>query len=292
MTTDNAGGSFTSPAITVRVDNTAPTGSVTAPAAGANLRGTVGLTSDSADGGSGVATVQFQRSPAGAGSWTNQAASWNTTLLTDGLYDLRVVTTDNAGGSFTSTRDHRPRRQHRADRLGHRAGERRRDRRAAGDADEQLGRPSSRWLSFRRRHRPLRAASRRRWRLDRDALDAGIRLRARTRSPDGSYELRVTTTDLAGNSFTSSTITVLVDHTAPVTSASAVARHPSNAPVTVTFSADDGTGSGVAQTSYRVDGGSIVAAHRSSSPRRAATRTTARTWSSSSPPTTSATPRR
>ena len=49
-----------------------------------------------------MATVQFQRSPAGAGSWTNQAATWNTTLLSDGLYDLRVVTTDNAGGSFTS----------------------------------------------------------------------------------------------------------------------------------------------------------------------------------------------
>ena len=46
--------------------------------------------------------MQFQRSPAGAGTWTNQAASWNTTLQADGLYDLRVVTTDNAGNSFTS----------------------------------------------------------------------------------------------------------------------------------------------------------------------------------------------
>ena len=143
MTTDNAGGSFTSPAITVRVDNTDPTGSVTAPAAGANLRGTVGLASDSADSGSGVATVQFQRSPAGAGSWTNQAASWNTTLLTDGLYDLRVVTTDNAGGSFTS-----PAITVRVDNTAptgsdHRAGERRRDRRAGRDADERLRRPSS-----------------------------------------------------------------------------------------------------------------------------------------------------
>ena len=61
------------------------------------------LTSNSADaGGSGVATVQFQRSPIGAGTWTNQAASWNTTLQADGQYDLRVVTTDNAGNSFTS----------------------------------------------------------------------------------------------------------------------------------------------------------------------------------------------
>ena len=69
---------------------------------GANVRGTIALTSNSADAGSGVATVQFQRSPAGAGTWTNQAASWNTTLQADGQYDLRVVTTDNAGNAFTS----------------------------------------------------------------------------------------------------------------------------------------------------------------------------------------------
>ena len=51
---------------------------------------------------SGVATVQFQRSPAGAGTWTNQAASLDTTTVADGQYDLRVITTDNAGNAFTS----------------------------------------------------------------------------------------------------------------------------------------------------------------------------------------------
>ena len=103
MTTDNAGNSFTSATITVLVDNTNPTGSVTNPVAAADIRGTVVLASNSADvGGSGVDTVQFQRSPAGAGTWTNQAASWNTTLQADGQYDLRVVTTDFAGNSVTS----------------------------------------------------------------------------------------------------------------------------------------------------------------------------------------------
>ena len=103
VTTDNAGNSHTSATITVRVDNTNPTGSITAPADSANVRGTVGLTSNSADaGGSGVATVQFQRSPIGAGTWTNQAASWDTTAQADGQYDLRVVTTDNAGNTHTS----------------------------------------------------------------------------------------------------------------------------------------------------------------------------------------------
>ena len=104
FTTDSAGNAEATPAtVQVRVDNTLPTGTVTSPADSAAIRGTVALTSNSADaGGSGVDTVQFQRSPAGAGTWTNQAASWNTTAQTDGQYDLRVVTTDNAGNAFTS----------------------------------------------------------------------------------------------------------------------------------------------------------------------------------------------
>jgi len=65
----------------------------------------------SADPGSGVANAQFQRSPAGAGTWTNIGAAdttspysvnWDTTAVADGLYDLRVITTDNVGNSFTS----------------------------------------------------------------------------------------------------------------------------------------------------------------------------------------------
>ena len=108
-----AGNSFTSALVTnVRVDNTNPTGSITAPAASANVGGAaVTVSSNSADGGSGVANAQFQRSPAGAGVWTNIGAAdttspysvaWDTTALADGLYDLRVITTDNAGGTFTS----------------------------------------------------------------------------------------------------------------------------------------------------------------------------------------------
>ena len=84
------------------VDATAPTGLTMAPSNGAAVGGTVVLASDSADAGSGVATVAFQRSPAGAGTWTAQAASWEITAQADGDYDLRVVTTDNAGNAFTS----------------------------------------------------------------------------------------------------------------------------------------------------------------------------------------------
>jgi len=91
------------------VDNTIPTGNLTAPIAGF-LNGTVTLKSDSSDTGSGVASVSFQRSPAGQNTWAEigadttspYSASWDTTAGLDGSYDLRVVTTDKAGNSLTS----------------------------------------------------------------------------------------------------------------------------------------------------------------------------------------------
>ncbi len=256
-TTDLAGNSFTSTPVTIRVDNTLPTGAVTGPAAGANVRGTVGLTSDSADplvnsSASGVATVQFQRSPAGAGSWTNQAASFDTTSVSDGQYDLRVTTTDLAGNSFTSSPitirvdNTLPTGSITAPANG-----------------AEIGVP------------PVTLTSN-----SADAGGSGVGSVVFERSPagagtwtatgsswntasgpdavaDGSYDLRVKTTDNAGNVFTSALITVLVDHTAPTTTASLAPGTPSNAPVTVSFSANDGAGSGVSVISHRVDGGSL-----------------------------------
>ena len=252
-TTDNAGNAFTSAAITIRVDNTLPTGAVTAPAAGTNVRGTIALTSSSADTGSGVATVQFQRSPAGAGSWTNQAASFDTTTVADGLYDLRVTTTDNAGNAFTSAA------------ITIRVDNTLPTGAVTAPANgAEIGVP------------PIVLAS-----DSADAGGSGVASVVFERSPagagtwsataaswntasgpdavaDGSYDLRVKTTDNAGNVFTSPAITVLVDHTAPTTSASLAPGSPSNAPVTVSFSANDGAGSGVSTVSYRVDGGSLL----------------------------------
>ncbi len=251
-TTDNAGNTFTSAATTIRVDNTLPTGSVTAPAGGANVRGTIALTSDSADTGSGVATVQYQRSPAGAGTWTNQANSFDTTTVADGLHDLRVTTTDNAGNTFTSAATT-----------------------VRVDNTNPTGSVTAPLSGAEIGVAPVSLTSN-----SADAGGSGVASVAFERSPagagtwtatppswntasgpdavpDGSYDLRVKTTDNAGNVFTSATITVLVDHTAPATSASLAPGTPSNAPVTVSFSAADGAGSGVSVISYRVDGGSL-----------------------------------
>ena len=95
----------------LKVDTTPPTGSITAPTAGATVSGSaVAVSSNSADSGSGVASAQFQYSAHGANSWTTigtdtsspYSVSWNTTSLSSGSYDLRVITTDVAGNSTTS----------------------------------------------------------------------------------------------------------------------------------------------------------------------------------------------
>ncbi|HSE80444.1 MAG TPA: Ig-like domain-containing protein, partial [Gaiellaceae bacterium] len=101
VVTDNAGNSSPSAVVEDRVvDNTAPGATMNDP--GAHLRGTVSLTADASDAGSGVDAVSFERSPAGAGDWTAVATSWDTTGVADGLYDLRVTVTDNAGNSTVS----------------------------------------------------------------------------------------------------------------------------------------------------------------------------------------------
>lgn len=106
--TDNAGLVTSSIVTPIHIDNTAPTAATTDP--GANLSGTVTVNATGTDGYSGVAHVQIQRSPAGAGTWTTictdststYSCDWNTTGVADGLYDLRSITTDVAGNTAIS----------------------------------------------------------------------------------------------------------------------------------------------------------------------------------------------
>ena len=109
--TDDVGNAETPSTRTFHVDATDPTGSLTAPADGAFVTGTLAVSSDSADGSSGVDTAEFQRRPAGGGAWTTidtdanapYSVNWDTTALADGDYDLRALTTDAAGNTYTST---------------------------------------------------------------------------------------------------------------------------------------------------------------------------------------------
>jgi hypothetical protein len=84
----------------VRTDFTPPNAELVDP--GAVLRGTVDLAANMSDSASGIASVTFQASPAGMDQWTDVAASWDTTSVADGLFDLRVVVTDQAGNATVS----------------------------------------------------------------------------------------------------------------------------------------------------------------------------------------------
>jgi chitinase len=106
---DVAGNSSTNSTVSNRrIDNVAPTVSLTDP--GANLRGTVTLDATASDGG-GILNVRFQRSPATLNIWTDictdatspYSCSFDTTVPGDGLYDLRALATDNASRTATST---------------------------------------------------------------------------------------------------------------------------------------------------------------------------------------------
>ena len=97
----------TSATVTVTVNNpdsVAPTVSMTAPAGGATVSGTVTLSATASDN-VGVVGVQFKRGTTNIGAEDTTApysVSWNTTSLSNGSYTLTAVARDQAGNTTTS----------------------------------------------------------------------------------------------------------------------------------------------------------------------------------------------
>ncbi len=86
-------------------DTTAPTVSITAPANGATISGTLAITADAADNVA-VAGVQFLLGGANLGAEDTAppySLSWDTTTVADGAYQLTAVARDGAGNTTTST---------------------------------------------------------------------------------------------------------------------------------------------------------------------------------------------
>ena len=112
---DNAGNVTLSTAQNVRIDNTAPTVSFVSGATNGIVRGTISPTATASDTPSTVANVAFQYSPTGANTWTTFTTdsvasggntyngSLNSTLVADGVYDMRALATDNAGNQTAVT---------------------------------------------------------------------------------------------------------------------------------------------------------------------------------------------
>src|SRR5207237_889729 len=101
---DAAGNRTTSNAVTVAVDNTAPTASITAPANGAFLTGTISVSATASDN-VGVAGVQFQLDGVNLGAELMSppySVAWNTTTATNGSHTLTAIARDAAGNRATS----------------------------------------------------------------------------------------------------------------------------------------------------------------------------------------------
>ena len=103
---DTAGNSTTSAGDSVTVSNAAapPIVSITLPASGATVSGTMTVTAN-ATSSIGVASVQFQLDGANVGSPVTVAPysySWDTTKSSNGTHTLKAVAKDTAGNSTTS----------------------------------------------------------------------------------------------------------------------------------------------------------------------------------------------
>ena len=100
---DNVGNVSAPVTATAKVDLDNP--SVTLADPGTPVAGVVSLSANASDPSTGVQQVVFERSPAGASTWTAigtdtsapYTASWNTGAVADGFYDLRAVATDILG---------------------------------------------------------------------------------------------------------------------------------------------------------------------------------------------------
>ena len=107
VATDASGNHGMSPVVTIRVDNTAPAGSLTAPTARPDGRRARRRSRRArATAGSGISSVRFEWRAAG-GTWAEVATvtsapystTWDPTGQLSGAYELRAIVTDAAGNA-------------------------------------------------------------------------------------------------------------------------------------------------------------------------------------------------
>ena len=219
---------------------------------GSPLRSTVPL-SATATSDRALVSVTFQRSPAGAGTWTTICAptaapytcSWDSTGASDGLYDLRAVALDASGYSKTST-----------------VASRRVDNTAPATsvtaATPLTGTATvsatatdggSGVISVAFEARPSSGGS---WTPICTTAAPPTPALGHTAVADGAWDVRATATDGAGNTSSSTTANRIVDNTSPTITLDRP-RHALGATVTLASTTGDGAGSGVGRCSTSTD---------------------------------------
>ncbi|MES2694824.1 MAG: Ig-like domain-containing protein, partial [Verrucomicrobiota bacterium] len=104
---DVAGNTTTATAVSVTVDNLAPTVALTTPGAAAVLRGsTVAINATASDATTGIAGVQFRLDGANLSAEDTSPAYgivWDTTIASNGSHTLSAIARDGAGNTTTAT---------------------------------------------------------------------------------------------------------------------------------------------------------------------------------------------
>lgn len=218
---------------------------------GTPLRSAVAL-SATASSDRSLVSVTFQRSPAGAGTWTTICAptaapytcSWSTTGVTDGLYDLRAVALDASGYSKASTVASR-----RVDNTAPAT--------AVSAATPLTGTPTvsatatdggSGVLSVAFDARPSSGGA---WTpICTDGTAPYSCAWNTTGVADGAWDVRATTTDNAGNTSSATTTNRIVDNTAPTITLTNPGT-PLAGTVALGSTTADGAGSGVTSVLYQ-----------------------------------------
>src|SRR5206468_7552907 len=101
---DAAGNTTTSAAVSVTVDNSLPTISISSPAPGASVAGTVTVSASATDN-VGVVGVQFKLDGVNLGGEVTTApfaVSWTSTTASNGSHSVTAVARDAAGNTATS----------------------------------------------------------------------------------------------------------------------------------------------------------------------------------------------
>ena len=212
---------------------------------GAALHGNVTLQS-TATSERGIASVRYQSSPAGAGTWTDAclattapfSCDWNSAGVADGMRDLRAIAVDQAGYQQTSATVASRRVDNTAPTV------------TLNDPGAYLtgsktltasGADGNGLASLAIEYRPAGGS----WTTLCSGATSPRSCSLNTASlADGSYELRARATDAAGN-ISDAVLTRVVDNTAPSGSIPVPAPLAGTS-ATVAITAADGAGSGVA----------------------------------------------
>ena len=202
-----------------------------------------------------MGSVTFETSPAGANTWTTPApttrspysCSFDTTGVTDGLRDIRAVATDSAGYS-QDRHDHepprsttRPRRPPPTDPGSPLTG----TISVSGSAVDSGSGVASSTLQY----RPSGGGS---WTNICTAASSIVTCSWNTAAlADGLYDLRTTSTDVAGNTGTSPIVSNRrLDNIAPTATMTAPAANLTGSVTLASTSADGANGTGVASVRY------------------------------------------